>query len=167
MKEVSRLHGVPKETVSYIDPKLTSIFWKGLFKGFGTNINLSTTYHPESYGKTKRSNRIIEDMLKMYMMDQRSKWQDYIHLFEFSYNNGYQASMKMSPFEELHIRKCNTPVSLDNPKNRTIIGIGFLKEMEEKMKMIKWNFKSSQDRHTSYVEKIDFLDILKRVNMFF
>jgi hypothetical protein len=52
MREVARLHGVPKAIVSDKDPKFTSNFWKGLFKGFGTNLNLSTTYHPESYGKT-------------------------------------------------------------------------------------------------------------------
>jgi hypothetical protein len=47
MKEVARLHGVPKEIFSDFDPKFTSNFWKGLFKGFGTNLKLSTTYHPE------------------------------------------------------------------------------------------------------------------------
>jgi hypothetical protein len=54
MKEIARLHGVPKEIVSDRDPKFTSNFWKGLFKGFGTNLNFSTTYHPESDGKTKK-----------------------------------------------------------------------------------------------------------------
>jgi hypothetical protein len=44
MKEVVRLHGVPKKIVSYKDPKFKSNFWKGLFKGFGINLNLSTTY---------------------------------------------------------------------------------------------------------------------------
>jgi hypothetical protein len=52
MKEVSILHGVPKEIVSDKDPKFTSNFWKYFFKGFGTNLNLSTAYHLESYGKT-------------------------------------------------------------------------------------------------------------------
>jgi hypothetical protein len=47
MKEVIRLHGVPKKIVSNKDPKFTSNFWKGLFKGFGTNLNLGTTYHPK------------------------------------------------------------------------------------------------------------------------
>jgi hypothetical protein len=42
---------MPKEIVSDRDPKFTSNFWKGLFKEFGTNFNLSTTYHPESDGK--------------------------------------------------------------------------------------------------------------------
>jgi hypothetical protein len=50
MKEIARLHGLPKEIVFDIDTKFTSIFWKGLFKGFGTNLNFSTTYHPKSDG---------------------------------------------------------------------------------------------------------------------
>jgi hypothetical protein len=94
MKEVSRLHGVPKAIILQKYPKFTSNFWKGLFKGFGTNLNLSTSYHPESYGKIERTNIIIEDMLRLYVMDQPSKWEKYIHLLKLSYNNGYHASLK-------------------------------------------------------------------------
>jgi hypothetical protein len=46
MKEIARLHGIPRTIVSDRDMKFTSNFWKGLFKGFGTNLNFSTTYHP-------------------------------------------------------------------------------------------------------------------------
>jgi hypothetical protein len=46
MKEISRLHGIPEAIVSDRDTKFTSNFWRGLFKGFGTNLNFSTTYHP-------------------------------------------------------------------------------------------------------------------------
>jgi hypothetical protein len=116
MREIARLHGIPKTIVTDRDPKFTSNFWKGLFKGFGTNLNFSMTYHPESDGKTKRVNQVIEDMLRMYVMDKPSKWEDYLHLVEFSYNNGYQASLKMIPFEALYGRKCNTLVSWDNPQ---------------------------------------------------
>jgi hypothetical protein len=73
MKEVSRIHGVPKTIFSRRYPKFTSNFWKGLFKGFGTNLDLNTVYHPESDGKIERTNRIIEDMLRMYLMDKPSK----------------------------------------------------------------------------------------------
>jgi hypothetical protein len=111
---------VPKEIVSDINPKFTSNFWKDLFKGFGTNLNISTVYHPELDGKIERTNIIIEDILKMYVMYQPSKWEYYIHLVEFSY--GYQASLNMSLFEELYGRKCNTPVSCDNPTNRAVVG---------------------------------------------
>ena len=52
MKEVARLHGIPKAIVSDRYSKFTSNFWKGLFEGFGTSLNMSTTYHPHKDGKT-------------------------------------------------------------------------------------------------------------------
>jgi len=83
-KEVIRLHGVPKEIVLDRDPNFTSNFWKGFFKGFGTNLNIGTTYHPELDGKVEMTNRITEYMLRMYVMDQSSKWDEYIHIVEIS-----------------------------------------------------------------------------------
>jgi hypothetical protein len=47
----------------------------------------------------------IEDMLRMYVMGKLSKWENYLHLVEFSYNNGYQTSLNMSPFEALYVRR--------------------------------------------------------------
>jgi hypothetical protein len=105
MREVIHLHDIPKTIVSERDPNFTSKFWKGLFKGFRTNLNFNTTYHPESNGKIERVNQVIDDMLRMYVMEKPSKWEDYLHLVEFAYKNGYQASLKMSPFEALYGRK--------------------------------------------------------------
>jgi hypothetical protein len=153
MKEVARLHEIPKTIVFDRDPKFTSNFWKRLFKGFRTNLNFSTTYYPESDGQTERVNRVIEYMLRMYVMDKPSKWEDYLHLVEFAYNNGYQASLKMSPFEALYDRKCNTPVSWDNPADRTAVGLELLKDTEDQMTKIKQNLKAAQDRQKSYADK--------------
>jgi hypothetical protein len=153
MKEIARLHGIPKTIVFDRDPKFTSKFWKGLFNGFGTNLNFTTAYHPESDGQTKRVNQVIEDMLRMYVMDKPSKWEDYLHLVEFAYNNGYQASLKLSPFEALYGRKCNTLVSWDNPADRAVVGPDLLREMEEKIIKIKQNLKVSQARKKIYADK--------------
>jgi hypothetical protein len=116
-------------------------------------LNLSTTYHPESDGKIERTNMIIEDMLRMYVMDQPSKWEDYIHLVEFACNNGYHASLKMSPFEALYGKKCNTPVSWDNLADRAVVGPNLLKEMEDQMEKIKQDLKVAQNRQKSYADK--------------
>jgi hypothetical protein len=153
MKEIFILHGIPKTILSDGDPKFTSKFWKGLFNGFGTNLNFSTTYHPKLDGQTERVNQVIKDMLSMYVMDKPSKWEDYLHLVEFAYNNGYQASLKMSPFEALYGRKCSTSVSWDNPTNKLVVGPYFLREMEEQMIKIKQNLKAAQDRNKNYVDK--------------
>jgi hypothetical protein len=66
--------------VSETDKKFTSNFWKGLFKGFGTNLNFSTTFHRELYRQIERVNQAIADMLRINMMDKPSKWEDYLHL---------------------------------------------------------------------------------------
>ena len=64
-------------------------------------------------------------------MDKPSKWEDYLHLVEFAYNNWYQASLRMSPFESLYGRKCNTLVSWDNPIDRVVLEPELLKDMED------------------------------------
>jgi hypothetical protein len=85
-------------------------------------------------------------MLRMYVMNNPSRWEDYVHLVEFDYNNGYQEYLKMSLSEALYGKKCNTPVSWDNPEDRGMIGPEFLKEMEEQMVNIKHNLKIAQNR---------------------
>jgi hypothetical protein len=96
---------------------------------------------------------VIKDMLRMYVMDKPSKWEDYLHLVEFYYNNGYQTSLNMIPFEALYGRKCNTLVSWDNPTDRAMVGPDLLREMDEQILKIKQNLKAAQDRQKIYVDK--------------
>ena len=91
----------------------------------------STTCHPQSDVQTKRVNQVIEDMLRMYVMDKPSMWEYYLQLVEFSYNNGYQDSLKMIPFEALYCRKCNTPLSWENPTYMIVLGTKLLNGMED------------------------------------
>jgi hypothetical protein len=153
LKEIAQLHGMPKTIVFDRDPKFTSSVCKGLFKGFGTNMEFSTACRPKSNGKKGKVNQVIEDMLRMYVMDKPSKWEDYLQLVQFSYNNGYKESLNMIPFEALYGRKCNTPVSWDNPVDHAVFGPELLREMEEKMIKIKPNLKVGQDRKKLYVDK--------------
>jgi hypothetical protein len=66
--------------ISDRDVKLTSSFWKELFSGLNTNLNFSTSYHPQMDGQTERTNQIMEDMLHMYVRTKPNKWEDYLHL---------------------------------------------------------------------------------------
>ena len=125
------MHGIPKAIVFDRDSKFTFNFWKGLFKEFWTSLNFSTTYHPQTNGQTKRVNQLIEDMLRMYVMDQPYKWEDYLYLVKFAYSNRYHASLKMSSFEALYGRKYNTFVSRDKLVEKVVIGPKMLKDMEE------------------------------------
>jgi hypothetical protein len=121
MKEIFRLYGIPKKVILDRDVKFTFTFWKELFAGLNTNLNFNTSYHPQTDGKTKRMNQIMEYMICMYVRMKPSKWEDYLHLVEFSYNNGYQTSTKMNPFEVLYDKKCTTLISWDNPVDRLMV----------------------------------------------
>lgn len=153
MKETVRLHGIPKVIVSNRDSKFALNFWKGLFKSFQTNLKFSIAYHHQTHGQIERVNQVIEDMLRMHVIDIPFKLEDYLYLVEFSYNNGYHASLKMSPFEALYERKYNTLVSWDNLVDRLVIGLEMHKYVEEKIGKIKKNLKITHNRHKSYEDK--------------
>jgi hypothetical protein len=121
--------------------------------GLETKLLFSTAYHPQTDRQTERVNQILDDMLRMHVMHQPRKWEDYLPLVEFAYNNCYQASLKMSPFEVLYGRLCNTPVSWSNPVNKISIGPDMLKEMEQQVTQIKQNLKVAHNRQKSYADQ--------------
>jgi hypothetical protein len=139
--------------ISDRDVKFTSAFWKELFAGLNTNLNFSTSYHPQMDGKTKRTNQIVEDMLLMYVRTKLNKWEDYLHLVEFSYNNGYKTSTKLSPFEIPYDIKCTTPINWDNPADRLMVGPKMIQEMENTIRKVQHNMKEAQDRYKSYADQ--------------
>jgi hypothetical protein len=105
MKDIFILHGMPRKIISDRDTKFTSSFWKSLMVGFETKLLFSTAYNPQIDGQTERVNQILEDILRMHIMHQPKKWEDYLPLVEFAYNNGYQESLKLNPFEALYGRQ--------------------------------------------------------------
>ena len=80
MKEIFRLHGMPKEIISNRDTKFTSIFWKSLFVGLETKLLFSTSHHPQTDGQIERVSQVLEDMLMMHVMHQPKKWEYYLPL---------------------------------------------------------------------------------------
>lgn len=57
------------------------------------------------------------------------KWEEYHPLIDFAYNNKYQEYLKMSSFEALYRRTCNTPIRWSDLTNKVLIGLDMLKEM--------------------------------------
>ena len=113
MTRIVCLHGVPRTIVSDRGTQFTSKFWNQLHETLGTRLEFSTTFHPQTDGQTERVNQILEDMLRACALDYGSSWDDNLPNVEFSYNNSYQASLKMAPFEALYGRRCRTPLLWD------------------------------------------------------
>jgi hypothetical protein len=76
----------------------------------GTKLNFSSAYHPQIDAQTERVNQILEDMLRACALKDNQSWDKCLPYAEFSYNNSYQESVKMAPFEFLYGRKCMTPL---------------------------------------------------------
>jgi hypothetical protein len=110
LKEIVRLHGIPRKIVSDRGTQFTSKFWTSLQKAMGTELDFSTAYHPQIDGQTERVNKVLEDLLRACVLAFDRSWESSLPYTEFSYNNNYQASIKMSPFEALYGRKCQTPL---------------------------------------------------------
>ena len=89
----------------------------------------------------------------MYVMNNPTKWEDYLHLAEFAYNNGYRASAKMSPFEVLYGRKCRTPVTWESQVDWLMLGPDLLLDLEQLVTKVQGNIKEAQDRQKSYADK--------------
>jgi hypothetical protein len=102
MSRIVCLHGVPKKIVADRGIHFTSCFWKRLHESMDTKLNFSSAYHPQTYEQTERTNQVLEDMLRACILKHGRSWDKSLPYAEFSYNNSYQASLKMAPFEALY-----------------------------------------------------------------
>ena len=101
----------------------------------------------------ERVNQFVEDMLRMYVMNNPTKWEDYLYLAEFAYHNEYQASAKMSPFEVFYGWKCRTPITWDSLVDWLMLGPYWLKDLEQLVTKVQVNLKEAQYCHKIYADK--------------
>jgi hypothetical protein len=96
--------------VSDRDTQFTSRFWQKLHESMDTKLNFSSAYLPQTNGQTERTNQVLEDMLRTCALKHGGSWDKSLPFAEFSYNNSYQTSLKMAPFEALYDTKRRTPL---------------------------------------------------------
>jgi hypothetical protein len=108
MSRIVCLHGMLKKIVSDKGTQFTLMFWERLHETLDTQLCFSSAYHPQTDGQTERVNQILEDMLRVCALQYGRSWDKSLPYAEFSYNNSYQESLKMAPFEVLYGRRCRT-----------------------------------------------------------
>ena len=150
VSEIVRLHGIPLSIVSDHDPRFTSRFWKKLQSAFGMRMNFTTAFHPQTNGQSERVIQVLEDMLRGCVLDFSGSWDRYIPLMEFAYNNSYQSSIGMAPYEALYGRRCRTPTCWTELDEHKIIGPDLVKDTKEKVQIIQQRLKTANDRQRSY-----------------
>lgn len=146
------LHGVPKTIVSDRGTQFTSRFWHSLQEALGTKLLHSSAYHPQTGGQVERVNQILEDMLRACVLTYGKRWELCLSFAELSYNNSYQASLQMAPFEALYGRRCRTPLNWSESGKRPFYGPDLVNETEEKVKQVQEHLRIAQSRQKSYVD---------------
>ncbi|KAL0546152.1 hypothetical protein IC582_016058 [Cucumis melo] len=146
MSEIVRLHGVPVSIVSDRDARFTSKFWKGLQTAMGTRLDFTTAFHPQTDGQTERLNQILEDMLRACALEFPGSWDSHLHLIEFAYNNSYQATIGMAPFEALYGKCCRSPVCWGEVGEQRLMGPELVQSTNEAIQKIRSRMHTTQSR---------------------
>ncbi|GJR65561.1 putative reverse transcriptase domain-containing protein [Tanacetum coccineum] len=124
LKEVVTRHGIPVSIICDRDPRFASNFWRSLQNALGTNLDMSTAYHPQTDGQSERTIQTLEAYLRALA----------------------------APFEALYGRKCRSPVCWTEVGEAQILGPELIQETTEKIIQIKQRMQAARDRQKSYAD---------------
>lgn len=153
VKEVVRLHGIPSSIISDRDPIFVSHFWRELFKLQGTQLKMSSAYHPETDGQTEVINRCLESYLRCFASEQPKAWAHWIPWAEFWYNTTYHESIGKSPFEVVYGRP--PPALTRFLSNETKVAAVALEltERDEALNQLKLHLLKAQQQMKAYADR--------------
>ena len=146
IQEIVWLHGVPVSIVSDRDPRFTAHFWKSFQKAMGTRLTMSTTFHPQTDGQSEMTIQVLEDMLRAGVLDHKGNCEEHLPLVEFAYNNSYQESIQMAPYEVLYGRPCRSPICSTEVEESSITGPNLIRDTSEKVSLIRQSLLKAQSR---------------------
>ena len=152
IREIVWLHGVPVSIVSDRDPRFTAHFLKSFQKAMGTRLTMSTTFHPQTDGQSERTIQVLEDMLRACILDYKGSWEEHLPLVEFTYNNSYQVSRQMAPYEALYGRPCKSLIYWTEVGESFIAGSDLIRDTSEKVSSIRQCLLTAQSLQKSYAD---------------
>ena len=98
---------------------------------------ISTTFHSQTYGQSDRIIQVLEDMLRACVLDLKGRWEEHLPLVEFAYNNSYQVSISMAPYEALYGRPCRSPFCWTEVGESSTTGPELIRVASEKVDLIR------------------------------
>nr|GEX93718.1 putative reverse transcriptase domain-containing protein [Tanacetum cinerariifolium] len=137
-------------------PKIPVWKWERItmdFEALGTNLDMSTFYHPQTDGQSERTIQMLEDIFRACVIDFGSSWDRHIPLVEFSYNNSYNVSIKAAPYEALYERKCRSPVCCNEVRDSQLTDPELIRDTTEKIVQIKNRLLTARILQKRYADK--------------
>ena len=118
----------------------------------GTQLSMSTTFHPQTDSQSERTIQILEDMLRACVLDLKGSWEEHLPLVEFVYNNSYQESIQMEPYEALYGRPCRSPICWTEVGESSITGPDLIRDTSDMVGMIHKRLLTAQSWQKSYAD---------------
>ena len=107
---------------------------------------MSTAFHPQTDGHSDRTMHVLEDMLRACILDFKGSWEEHFPLVEFAYNNSYQTSIQMAPYEALYGRPCRSPIFWTKVGENSTTGPDLIRDTTKKVGMIQKRLLTAQNR---------------------
>nr|GEU37167.1 retrotransposon protein, putative, Ty3-gypsy subclass [Tanacetum cinerariifolium] len=126
---------------------------QALVMTIGTQLDISTAYHPQTDGQSERTIQTLKDMMRACVIDFGKGWDRHLPLVEFSYNNSYHTSIKTAQFEALYGQKCRSPVCWAEVRDAQLTGPEIIHETTKNIIQIKKRIQTARDRQNSYADK--------------
>ncbi|GJY66852.1 putative reverse transcriptase domain-containing protein [Tanacetum coccineum] len=166
LKPLYRWSNMKADIVTYVSECLTCVKVKAehqkpsgllqqleILEALGTNLDMSTAYHPQTNGLSERNVQMLGDMLHAYVIDFGSSWDRHLPLVKFSYNNSYHASIKDAPYEALYGRKCRSLLCWSDVRDSQLTGPELIRDTTEKIVQIKNHLLTAHSHHNSYADR--------------
>ncbi|KAJ3701854.1 hypothetical protein LUZ61_005559 [Rhynchospora tenuis] len=152
LDHIYRLHGLPMSIVSDRDPIFTSKFWKELLSKLGVQLNMSTSYHPQTDGQVERVNQCVETYLRSMVFQQQKRWVKWVPLAEYWYNTNFHSSLHTTPFKALY--GYDPPVlALGSAPKSSIESVNeVLRERQQMLVNLKLHLVRAQDRMKKFAD---------------
>ncbi|KAF3652939.1 hypothetical protein FXO38_15874 [Capsicum annuum] len=132
--------------------QFASQFFRAFQKGLGTQVHLSSAFHPQTDGQVERTIQTLEDMLRACALDFKGSWDEHLPLIEFAYNNSYHSSIQIAPFEALYGRRCRSTIGWFEVGEAILLGPNTVFEAMEKVKLIRERLRTTQSHQKSYAD---------------
>ena len=113
---------------------------------------MSIAFHPQTNDQLERTIQVLDDMLRACVLDLKGSWKEHLPLVKFAYNNSYQASIHMAPYEALYGRLCRSPVCWTEVGKRSTTGPELISDTSVKVELIRKRLLTAQSQHKSYVD---------------
>ncbi|CAL0309700.1 unnamed protein product [Lupinus luteus] len=153
MDNVFKLHGYPDSITSDRDPIFISKFWQDLFALQGVQLQLSSSYHPQTDGQSEVVNRCLETYLRCMCSDSPQQWLQWLPLAEWWYNTTFYTSIQATPYEIVYGQP--PPIHLPYLSGGSNIELvdRSLTKRDEMLRLLKFHLRRAQDRMKQFADK--------------